>query len=227
MPSQEYRHEYKFLINEADTAALRSRLTAFMRRDAFHTESGGRYTVRSLYFDNASDQALREKLDGMDEREKFRIRCYDEDSSFIRLEKKGKKHGLCRKVSAPMTREEVEALIAGDTAFLRAAPHPLLNELAFKMTTLQLRPRALVIYDREAYTYPAGNVRVTFDSRVRSSLNEIDLFNYKLPLVRVLPAPYTILEIKFDGYLPDMVRTLCRLDARAQCACSKYALCRL
>ena len=227
MPSQEYRHEYKFLINEADAAALRSRLTAFMRRDAFHMESGGRYTVRSLYFDNASDQALREKLDGVDEREKFRIRCYDEDSSFIRLEKKGKKHGLCRKVSAPMTREEVEALIAGDTAFLRAAPHPLLNELAFKMTTLQLRPRALVIYDREAYAYPAGNVRVTFDSFVRSGLNETDLFNYKLPLVRVLPAPYTILEVKFDEYLPDMVRTLCCLDARAQCACSKYALCRL
>lgn len=227
MPNQEYRHEYKFLINEADAAALRSRLTAFMRRDAFHMESGGRYTVRSLYFDNASDQALREKLDGVDEREKFRIRCYDEDSSFIRLEKKGKKHGLCRKVSAPMTREEVEALIAGDTAFLRAAPHPLLNELAFKMTTLQLRPRALVIYDREAYAYPAGNVRVTFDSFVRSGLNETDLFNYKLPLVRVLPAPYTILEVKFDEYLPDMVRTLCCLDARVPCACSKYALCRI
>ncbi len=227
MSSQEYRHEYKFLINEADAAALRSRLTAFMRRDAFHTESGGRYTVRSLYFDNASDQALREKLDGVDEREKFRIRCYDEDTSFIRLEKKGKKHGLCRKTSAPMTREEIEALIAGDTAFLRAASHPLLNELAFKMTTLQLRPRALVIYDREAYTYPAGNVRVTFDSRVRSGLNEIDLFNYKLPLVRVLPAPYTILEVKFDEYLPDTIRTLCHLDARVPCACSKYALCRL
>ena len=227
MPNQEYRHEYKFLINEADAAALRSRLTAFMRRDAFHAESGGRYTVRSLYFDNASDQALREKLDGVDEREKFRIRCYDEDTAFIRLEKKGKKHGLCRKTSAPMTREEVEALIAGDTAFLRAASHPLLNELAFKMTTLQLRPRALVIYDREAYAYPAGNVRVTFDSFVRSGLNETDLFNFNLPLVRVLPAPYTILEVKFDEYLPDTIRTLCHLDARVPCACSKYALCRI
>lgn len=227
MPSQEYRHEYKFLINETDAAALRSRLTAFMRRDAFHTENGGRYTVRSLYFDNASDQALREKLCGVDEREKFRIRCYDEDSSFIRLEKKGKKHGLCRKTSAPLAREEVSALIAGDSAFLRVSPHPLLNELAIKMSTLQLRPRALVIYDREAYTYPAGNVRVTFDSRVRSGLNEIDLFNFKLPLVRVLPAPYTILEVKFDEYLPDTIRTLCHLDARVPCACSKYTLCRI
>ena len=84
-----------------------------------------------------------------------------------------------------------------------------------------------MVYDREAYTYPDGNVRVTFDSRVRSGLNETDLFNFNLPLVRVLPAPYTILEIKFDEYLPDMIRTLCRLDARAQCACSKYVLCRL
>lgn len=227
MPNQEYRHEYKFLINESDASALKSRLAVFMRRDAFHTESGGRYTVRGLYFDNASDQALREKLCGVDEREKFRIRCYDEDTSFIRLEKKGKKHGLCRKTSAPMTQREAEALIAGDAAFLRASPHPLLNELAIKMTTLQLRPRALVVYDREAYTYPAGNVRVTFDSRVRSGLNETDLFNFNLPLVRALPAGIVILEIKFDGYLPDMVRTLCRLDARVPCACSKYALCRI
>ncbi|MDD7366807.1 MAG: CotH kinase family protein, partial [Clostridiales bacterium] len=49
MPNQEYRHEYKFLINEADASALKSRLAVFMRRDAFHTESGGRYTVRSLF----------------------------------------------------------------------------------------------------------------------------------------------------------------------------------
>ena len=84
-----------------------------------------------------------------------------------------------------------------------------------------------MVYDREAYTYPAGNVRVTFDSRVRSGLNETDLFNFNLPLVRALPAGIVILEIKFDEYLPDMVRTLCRLDARAPCACSKYALCRL
>ena len=225
--NREYRHEYKFIINESDVTALRSRLAACMRSDAFHAESGGRYTVRSLYFDNASDQALHEKLCGVDEREKFRIRCYDEDSSFIRLEKKGKKHGMCRKVSAPMTQREVEALIAGNHAFLRDSPHQLLNELYIKMTTLQLRPRTLVIYDREAYTYPAGNVRVTFDSRVRSGLDETDLFNFRLPLVRVLPAPYTILEVKFDAYLPDMIRTLCQLDARVPCACSKYALGRI
>ena len=226
MPNQEYRHEYKFLVNDSDIVALRSRLRACMTCDA-HSENNGRYTVRSLYFDNASDLALREKLDGVDEREKFRIRCYDEDSSFIRLEKKGKKHGLCRKVSAPMTHEEVQSLIAGDNAFLRTSPHPLLNELYMKMTTLQLKPRVLVIYDREAYTYPAGNVRITFDSCVRSGLNEIDLFNYNVPLVRVLPAPYTILEVKFDEYLPDMISTLCRLDARMLCASSKYALCRI
>lgn len=227
MSTQGYRHEYKFLVNESDIAALRARLSAFMRRDAFHTESDGRYTVRSLYFDNASDDALREKLDGVDEREKFRIRCYDEDSAFIRLEKKEKRHGLCRKVSAPLTHAQAEALIAGDSAFLRDSPHPLLNELSIKMSTLQLRPRALVIYDREAYAYPAGNVRITFDSRVRSGLNQIDLFNYGLPMARVLPAPYTILEVKFDDYLPDFIRALCRLDARVQTACSKYALCRI
>lgn len=222
-----YRHEYKFLVNEGDLAALRQRISPLMQHDAFHAASGGRYVVRSLYFDNASDLALREKLDGVDDREKFRIRFYDDDFSFIRLEKKCKRHGLCKKLSAPITQKEVSALLASDRQPLLTSPYPLLNELYGKMNTLSLRPRALVIYDREAYTYRPGNVRITFDSRVRCALNQTDLFNLSLPLVTVLPAHLAILEVKFDDYLPEVVRTLCRLEGRPVTACSKYALCRL
>lgn len=227
MNTDGYRHEYKFLVNEGDLCALRRRLSPIMQHDAFHAESGGRYVVRSLYFDNTSDLALREKLDGVDDREKFRIRFYDDDLSFIRLEKKCKKHGLCKKISAPISRETVSALLAGDRRALLTAPNPLLNELYGKMNTLSLKPRALVVYDREAYTYRPGNVRITFDSRVRSGLNQTDLFNLSLPLVTVLPAPMTILEVKFDDYLPEVIRALCRLEGRPAAACSKYALCRL
>ncbi len=222
-----YRHEYKYMVNDTDLAALRERLRPVMQRDAFHTESDGRYTVRSLYFDNASDQALREKLDGVDDREKFRIRFYDEDFSFIRLEKKSKRHGMCQKLSAPLKADDVRALLSGDRRFLQTSSHPLCRELFIKMTTLQLRPRTLVVYDREAYAYRPGNVRITFDSRVRSGLNTTDLFNLARPLVPVLPQGTSILEVKFDEYLPDVIRALCRLDGRLSTANSKYALCRL
>lgn len=84
----DYRHEYKHEISQADLVTLRQRLRAVARPDS-HAVSG-EYLIRSLYFDNADDKALREKLDGVNRREKFRIRYYNYDTSFIRLEKKTK-----------------------------------------------------------------------------------------------------------------------------------------
>ena len=51
-----------------------------MKRD-LHTGEDGLYTVRSIYFDNADDKALREKIYGVQKREKFRIRYYNDDLS--------------------------------------------------------------------------------------------------------------------------------------------------
>lgn len=95
----QFRHEYKYQISYADYYTLRSRLRTVMRQDA-HAGTEGTYRIRSLYFDNLFDKALREKLDGVDNREKFRIRYYNNDVSFIRLEKKIKQHGL-RRISRP------------------------------------------------------------------------------------------------------------------------------
>ena len=89
----QYRHEYKFQLNALDLFALRSRLRAVMPRDP-HAGSGGEYRIRSLYFDDAADTALREKLDGLSRRAKFRIRLYNDDAGFIRLEKKVKAAGV-------------------------------------------------------------------------------------------------------------------------------------
>ena len=82
-----YRHELKYSISLADRLALAQRLRPLMQRDP-HTDETGRYTIRSVYFDNYKDKALREKLSGVQTREKFRIRYYNEDLSFITLEKK-------------------------------------------------------------------------------------------------------------------------------------------
>ena len=59
----------------------------------------GSYRVTSLYFDTPYDTALREKLDGVDRREKFRLRYYGELPGFLKLEKKFKVDGLCGKRS--------------------------------------------------------------------------------------------------------------------------------
>ena len=71
----DYRHEWKHEINQADLLVLRQRLRAVARPDPHAVD--GRYLIRSLYFDNAADKALWEKLDGISRREKFRIRYYN------------------------------------------------------------------------------------------------------------------------------------------------------
>ena len=81
------RHEWKHEINAADVLLLRQRLRAVMGADPH--AAGGSYTVRSLYFDNAADKVLLEKVNGIRCREKFRIRYYNGDTSYILLEKKG------------------------------------------------------------------------------------------------------------------------------------------
>lgn len=83
-----YRHEWKHEISYGDMFVLRQRLSAVMKRDAHAVY--GKYLIRSLYFDNASDKALREKLEGVNVREKFRIRYYNNDTSVIHLEKKAR-----------------------------------------------------------------------------------------------------------------------------------------
>ena len=107
-----YRHEVKCEIAESDFYILRQRLKAVMKPDA-HTDNGV-YKIRSLYFDNLDDKALREKLDGVNIREKYRIRLYNRDTSVIHLERKYKHGSLGYKDSAALTPEQAQAIVRGD-----------------------------------------------------------------------------------------------------------------
>lgn len=91
-----YRHEWKHVLNTVDLLILRQRLRAVMESDPHAVD--GRYQIRSLYFDNEEDKALREKIDGVNMREKFRIRLYNCNAAVIHLEKKSKRNGLGTKL---------------------------------------------------------------------------------------------------------------------------------
>ena len=54
---QKFRHEWKIEITPSDRIAIRQRMRAVARPDK-HAKDG-RYLIRSLYFDNANDKALR------------------------------------------------------------------------------------------------------------------------------------------------------------------------
>lgn len=203
-----YRHELKYQINPADHHALRQRLRTVMKCDP-HTGADGLYTIRSVYFDNYKDKALREKVYGVQKREKFRIRYYNDDFSYITLEKKIKHNDLCMKIDAHLTVEEYRRILQEPGAWMLKHPQPLVRELYCKMKTQQLRPRVLVSYVREPYIYEAGNVRVTFDSHIRTSLFQRDFSDDAISDICATDTPGDIiLEVKFDAFLPEIIRCL-------------------
>ncbi len=219
-----FRHEWKHEINISDMIALRSRLRAVAQTDPHAVD--GIYEIRSLYFDDLSDTALHAKLDGVNNREKFRLRYYNKDTSLIHLEKKSKRNGLGTKENAVITKEDAQALIGGEYSWMSKSQHPLTKELYTKMTTGQLRPKTIVDYTREPYIFPAGNVRITIDYNIRTGLKSIDFLNPECVTIPAGNAPI-ILEVKWDAYLPDIIRDIIQLQNRHSCAFSKYAACRI
>ena len=220
----DYRHELKYQINASDVMAIRRRLQILAKPDP--NARDGRYLVRSLYFDNLEDKALREKVDGVNKREKFRIRCYNGDFSLIHLEKKCKLGALTRKESIPVSKETVQACLQGRKPDGGILPKTLLGELCRKMDTEGLRPKTIVDYVREPFVYGPGNVRVTLDYDIRTGLCGTDFLN---PDCVMVPSgdPPVILEVKWDAFLPDIIRDAVELPGRMAGAYSKYAACRI
>lgn len=218
------RHELKHHINASDYAQLRARLRAVAKPDE-NAGDDGSYIVRSLYFDNYSDKAVVEKLSGLSRREKYRLRYYNDDISFIRLERKSKANRLSFKESVAITLEKCTALLAGEYECLKIPDAPLLMELYTKIRYQNLRPRSIVEYHREAYKFKAGNVRITFDSNIRTSNSVAGFLN---PPMTTIPAANTIiLEIKYDGFIPDIIRDILQIGWRNQTEFSKYVVGRL
>lgn len=219
-----FRHEWKHEISYGDMRILRQRLDAVMERDE-HARDGS-YFIRSLYFDNASDKVLREKLDGVNCREKFRIRYYNHDTSQIHLEKKSRRNGLGSKDMAELTATEAQRIVDGDLEWMQDADRPLVRELYRKMRSQGLAPKTIVDYTRDPFVYAPGNVRVTLDYDIRTGLRSTDFLNPDCVTIPAGDAPI-ILEVKWDAFLPSVIRDIVQLEGRHTSAFSKYAICRI
>lgn len=220
----DFRHEWKHEINASDMIAIRHRLRAVAKPDEHAVD--GKYLIRSLYFDTSADKALREKLDGVNRREKFRIRYYNGDTTLIHLEKKSKWNGLSSKESVGLTAWEAHAIVDGDWNWMLDSGRPLVQELYSKMYSQGLRPKTIVDYEREPFVYAPGNVRVTLDYNIRTGLGCTDFLNPDCVMVPAGDAPI-ILEVKWDAFLPDIIRDAIQLEGRHSAAYSKYAACRI
>lgn len=221
---QQFRHEVKHEISRTDMLILRPRLRAVMKPDSHAVD--GKYEIRSLYFDNLDDKALREKLEGVNIREKYRIRLYNNNASVIHLERKFKHGGLGYKDSADLTAEQAQAIADGNVDWMAESDNEVILGFYTRIRNEGLKARVIVDYTREPFVFGPGNVRVTLDYNIRTGLGCTDFLNPDCVTVPVKNSP-CILEVKWDGFLPDVIRDIVQLENRQTGAYSKYAACRM
>ena len=229
-----YRVEDKYIIYEDQIAYLTNRLKEIMAYDEHSSEDGG-YLIRSVYFDDIDDSALFENEGGVDEREKFRIRTYERDDSFIRLEEKSKKSGLTHKESSVIRKDTVDALLRGggraelspiSSRVLLSEDGFLFKKLYAKMNTMLLHPVTIVEYERQAFVEKAGNVRITFDKNIGASEYVDRFFERDIYARPVLESGAHILEVKYDELLPEYIQQILEIGSLQRTAFSKYTMAR-
>jgi hypothetical protein len=188
--------------------------------------NGEGYNIRSLYFDDPLRSALETKNDGIFRREKYRIRIYNDSEKTINLERKSKFGEFVCKESAQITQAEYRQVLEGEYSFLMMREENLLHDFYAALTTYHFRPSVIVDYWREAYIHEWGNVRITFDKKLSAGINTFELFHPKLVMEEVLPTELTIMEVKFDSFLPDHIRQILQPKSHIRSSISKYVLCR-
>lgn len=215
----------KYYVNIFDYLALRQKVPSLLTLDKNSMNADG-YGIRSLYFDGIHNHSLYDKNDGVFNREKYRIRIYNSSDQKISLERKSKYGDFICKESASITLAEYKAILSGDAAVLSDKNDPLLRDFYIALKYRNFKPVVVVDYIREAYVFEPGNVRITFDKRMASGVNTIDLFDTNLILEEALLPEQTVLEIKFDNFFPDVIRQLVQPERFVRSAISKYVMCR-
>lgn len=236
MYKQHYRHEYKYICSISQMTIEKARIAGLLQLDR-HALRKGYYRIRSLYFDTPEDQCFYDNEGGYADRSKYRIRIYDGNKERIVLEKKVKNGQMGYKKSCSLTEEECRYLMQADYCkVLRNEELCVSTEMMQNETSKQqliremqiglMRPKVIVEYKRYPFVDESTNVRVTFDEEISSS-NSVELFLEKQIALRPVNSLGTgVMEIKWDGILPDYIRKTLQVNNLMWSGYSKYYYCR-
>lgn len=215
-----YRYEKKFLINNIQMEILKNNLSAALYLDSNIKSDDGSYFIRSLYFDDYKDTSYYQVIDGISKREKYRIRYYNYDPSYITLEKKSKVNNLGKKDKDKLTKEMVMKFINKEEI---ETDKPVITELQSKMKTDLYKPVVIIDYLRRAFTYPINDVRITLDYNISCSYELSKFFEKDINSIPLLDKNMAILEVKYNDFLPDIVKRLINVENLEITSFSKYS----
>lgn len=223
----QYRVENKYLITEDKIAYLKTLLEGFASYDS--NMDGDSYLIRSIYFDDLYNSCLLDNEGGNDHRSKFRIRTYNNDSSYINLERKSKRNRYTAKETIPLSTYEVSEICFSDrigafpsSSYKRLSDSPLLTRFYAELSLRGLSPVNIIEYERTAFVEPVGNVRITFDMNIGYTNEITSFFESSLGCTPILPLGYHILEVKYDELLPDYLTDILRKVSLQKTMFSKY-----
>ena len=225
MKEYKYRHELKFKISNSAAEVLKQKLSLILKKDKNAYYSDGSYLIKSLYFDDLDSSSYYEKMDGVLYRKKYRIRIYNNNDEFIRLEKKMKHNTYTAKEQMLISKDIYSKILNGKLDEIDS-PTGLLEEFITNSKTKHLVPSVIVLYHRTAFTYPISEVRITFDSHIQSGLYNYDLFDKEVPMYDVSEPGKQVLEVKFNEVLPLHIANILNDIPSCKEAVSKFARCR-
>lgn len=219
------RHEEKFLCSKRQLYLIENRIKNFLDLDA--NQLCDDYSIRSIYFDTETDRLYEESLQGLQIRDKYRIRIYNQSDNVIKLEKKSTINQLKKKSTSFLTREIVDRILKNkEWHHLYTLSDDTVSDFWQLQRTEMLLPKIVVEYDRKAYVNDVGNVRITMDSNLKASWEVESFFSPDLLKIPILPKDKGILEVKYDGIFPGYLVKIMNLGVLQQISFSKYVLCR-
>lgn len=215
------RKEIKYVIPLDKALVIKEQMDRLLERDSYCTE--GTYLVSSLYFDSVNNIDFSEKLSGVINRKKVRLRIYNGDASLCKLEIKQKSDDRQQKLGFIISEADARALSHGEYHVLKKYFDISENSLrAYSiMEQGQYRPAVQVAYDRLAYKYPMYDTRVTIDMNVRSTESNLDLFSSFVPYTPIMQES-AVLEIKYSGKMMGFLSAILAQFHLTQGTYSKY-----
>ncbi|MDD3138410.1 MAG: polyphosphate polymerase domain-containing protein [Lachnospiraceae bacterium] len=220
-----YRKEIKYVIPIEEYLRIKIPLEAIMKKDIYGDQ--GTYMVRSQYYDSLYNRDLHDNLSGIMEKRKIRIRLYSTKDETVKLEYKCKSNTDSLKRSILMSRKEAQQMESHQYEFLLNRTEDLATELYQRMMQGCYRPKTIITYQRGALSYPDSDLRITFDTDLRATINPYGLFDEETMQIPMMSQDVGILEVKYNNYLPYPIKEIVNsIDQLAE-ANSKYSSARL
>ena len=216
-----FRHEFKYLLSYEDMLRLRTKLNKLLNIDR---DING-YMIRSLYFDSVNDDDYYDKLGGVINRKKVRLRIYEPNTDFVKLEIKAKHDIHQLKRSMILNKENALELIKGNYSILLDYDNETAKEAYLILREGLYKPKTIIEYQRIAYTGET-TTRITFDFDIKSSNDVEKFFDNEINYNNLSTKKDVVLEVKFDRFLEPYISHILADYSSCQQSVSKYVMAR-